>query len=136
MLPGVMADLRRARDLIDRDFADDGLDLTRMAAAAFMSRSHFARQFVRQFGITPAAYLSTRRIERAQDLLRYANLTVTEVCHAVGYTALGSFSSAFTQRVGQTPSAFQRRWRSRDQPRIPGCVVLMWGPQRCQPDAD
>jgi AraC-like DNA-binding protein len=103
---------------------------------ALMSRSHFVRQFAWQFGTTPAAYLSRRRIERAQDLLRFANLTVTEVCHAVGFSSLGSFSSAFTERVGATPSQFQRRWRTRDQPRIPGCEILMWGLQRCPPAED
>lgn len=129
-------DLRRARDVMDREYTDDGLNLDRVARAALMSRSHFVRQFARQFGTTPAAYLSRRRIERAQDLLRFANLTVTEVCHAVGFSSLGSFSSAFSELVGTTPSKFQRRWRTRDQPRIPGCVILMWGPQRCPPTED
>jgi AraC-like DNA-binding protein len=119
--------LRRARDLIDRRFTDAGLRLEQMAAAALMSKSHFVREFARQFGITPRAYLGLRRIERAQDLLRFANLTVTEVCHAVGFSSLGSFSAAFTERIGESPSQFQRRWRARGQPRIPGCELLMWG---------
>ncbi len=116
---------------MDREFTDEGLNLDRVAAAAFMSKSHFVRRFAQQFGTTPAAYLSQRRIERAQDLLRFANLTVTDVCHAVGFRSLGSFSSVFTERVGVTPSEFQRRWRGQDPPRVPGCVILMWGPQRC-----
>lgn len=125
------ADLRRARDLMDRTFTDDGLNMDLVAAAAVMSKSHFVRRFAAQFGVTPGVYLSRRRIERAQDLLRFANLTVTEVCHAVGYRSVGSFSSTFTDQVGVTPSEFQLRWRERNQPRIPGCVILMWGPQRC-----
>ncbi len=71
-------------------------------------------------------YLSERRVERAQDLLRSANLTVTEVCHAVGFSSLGSFSSRFKEIVGETPREFQQRWGA-NAPRIPGCFVLMWG---------
>ncbi len=78
------------------------------------------------YGITPAAYLSERRVERAQDLLRSTNLTVTEVCHAVGFSSLGSFSSRFREIVGESPREFQQRWGA-DAPRIPGCFVLMWG---------
>ena len=74
------------------------------------SRYHFLRLFTATYGITPAAYVSQRRIERAQDLLRSTNLTVTEVCHAVGFTSLGSFSSRFREIVGETPSEFQRRY--------------------------
>jgi transcriptional regulator GlxA family with amidase domain len=133
---GSVVELRRARDLMDRQFGDDDLTLDRIAAAAYMSKSHFVRMYSRQFGITPAAYLSARRIERAQDLLRFANLTVTEVCHAVGFTSLGSFSTAFTERLGYSPSAYQRRWRGREQPRVPGCVFLMWGPQPDLPTPD
>ena len=66
-------------------------------------------------------------MERAQDLLRSTNLTVTEVCHAVGYSSLGSFSTRFRELVGETPSEFQRRWAATGAPRIPGCFVLMWG---------
>ena len=117
--------LRRARDLMDRDFRDSDLDLDRIAAAAFLSRSYFVRRFSRQFGLTPGAYLTNRRIERAKDLLRFANLTVTEVCHAVGYSSLGSFSAAFLEATGENPSAFQRRWSARENPRIPGCEILM-----------
>ncbi len=131
-----LADLRRARDLMDREFGDEDLNLDRIAGAALMSKSHFVRRFARQFGTTPGAYLSGRRMERAQDLLRFANLTVTEVCHAVGFSSLGSFSSAFLGRVGTNPSEFQARWRAHDQPRIPGCVILMWGSQRCRPSQD
>lgn len=117
--------LRRARDLMDRDFSNPSLDLDSVAAAAFLSKSYFVRRFSRQFGCTPGAYLTRRRIERAQDLLRFANLTVTEVCHAVGYSSLGSFSAAFLAMSGENPSAFQQRWHAQDHPRIPGCEILM-----------
>ena len=72
------------------------------------------------------AKVSRRRVERAQDLLRATNLTVTEVCHAVGYSSLGSFSSRFRALVGETPSQFQRRYAD-GAPRIPGCFIFMWG---------
>ena len=125
-VPGdVLVHLRRARDHIDRHFAEP-LDLEVLARTAGISKFHFHRLFVAAYGRTPAAYLSERRVERAQDLLRTANLTVTEVCHAVGFSSLGSFSSRFRAIVGESPSEFQRRWGTAG-PRIPGCYVLMWG---------
>ncbi len=124
--PGeVLVHLRRARDLIDRAYAEP-LDLERIAAEAGLSRWHFHRLFAATYGVTPAAYLSRRRVERAQDLLRATTLSVTEVCHAVGFSSLGSFSSRFREIVGETPRQFQQRWGA-DAPRIPGCYVLMWG---------
>ena len=108
--PGeVLVHLRRARDLIDREYAEP-LDLERLAGAAGLSRWHFHRLFTATYGSTPAAYLSFRRVERAQDLLRATNLSVTEVCHAVGFTSLGSFSSRFKEFTGETPRAYQQRW--------------------------
>jgi AraC-like DNA-binding protein len=74
-----------------------------------------------------AAYLSERRVERAQDLLRTSNLTVTEVCFAVGFSSLGSFSSRFSAVTGETPRDFQKRYAATGAPRIPGCYVFMWG---------
>jgi AraC-like DNA-binding protein len=125
-VPGdVLIHLRRARDQIDRDFAEP-LDLDALARTAGISKYHFHRLFSSAYGRTPAAYLSERRVERAQDLLRATNLTVTEVCHAVGFSSLGSFSSRFKQIVGETPREFQQRWGA-NAPRIPGCFVLMWG---------
>jgi AraC-like DNA-binding protein len=125
-VPGdVLVHLRRARDHIDRHFAEP-LDLEALASVAGISKFHFHRQFAATYGRTPAAYLSERRVERAQDLLRSANLTVTEVCHSVGFSSLGSFSSRFKEIVGETPRAFQQRWGA-NAPRIPGCFVLMWG---------
>jgi len=116
--------LRRARDHVDRHFAEP-VDVDVMARAAGLSKYHFHRLFAATYGITPAAYVSQRRVERAQDLLR-ATLNVTEVCHAVGFTSLGSFSTRFKEVVGETPREFQRRWGA-DAPRIPGCYVLMAG---------
>lgn len=125
-VPGdVLVHLRRARDLIDRHYAEP-LDLDRLAATAGISKYHFHRLFTATYGVTPAVHLSQRRIERAQDLLRATNLTVTEVCHAVGFSSLGSFSSRFRQIVGESPKEFQQRWGAQ-APRIPGCFVLMWG---------
>lgn len=117
--------LRRARDLADRHFAEP-LDLDRLANAAMLSKYHFHRLFTATYGRTPAAYVSERRIERAQDLLRATNLTITEVCVAVGFSSLGSFSSRFREIVGETPSEFQCRYDGR-APRIPGCHLFMWG---------
>ncbi len=125
-VPGdVLIHLRRARDQIDRHFAES-LDLESLARTAGISKFHFHRMFSSAYGRTPAAYLSERRVERAQDLLRATNLSVTEVCHGVGFTSLGSFSSRFKEIVGETPREFQRRWGA-NAPRIPGCFVLMWG---------
>lgn len=120
------ADLRRARDHADRHFAEP-LSLVDLASVAMLSKFHFLRLFRAVYGQTPAAYLSERRVERAQDLLRRTNLTVTEVCHAVGFSSLGSFSRRFTEVSGETPSEFQARWARDGAPRIPGCQVLMWG---------
>ncbi|MDV3222867.1 AraC family transcriptional regulator [Intrasporangium sp.] len=122
----VLVHLRRARDLVDRHFAEP-LDLDRLAAVARLSKWHFHRLFRATYGVTPADYVSRRRIERAQDLLRATNLTVTEVCHAVGFTSLGSFSSRFRVVVGEAPSEFQARWAAAGAPHIPGCFVLMRG---------
>src|SRR5690349_11898165 len=91
-----------------------------------MSRFHLVRAFRAAYGETPMRYLSRRRIAEAQDLLRYANLTVTEVCMAVGFTSLGSFSSRFTGLVGESPTAYQKRF-SASAPHIPGCWLFMHG---------
>lgn len=120
-----LASLRRARDHVDRNFAEP-LDLAQLASVACLSKYHFHRLFTATYTRTPAAYLSERRIERAQDLLRATNLTVTEVCFAVGFSSLGSFSSRFREIVGETPSEFQRRYAGR-APRVPGCYVFMLG---------
>jgi transcriptional regulator GlxA family with amidase domain len=116
-----LALLRRARDLMDREYARP-LDVATLARTALMSPGHFSRQFRKAYGETPYSYLMTRRIERAKALLRLGDLSVTEVCMAVGCTSLGSFSARFTQLAGETPTAY----RSRDHGAlagVPGCVA-------------
>ena len=125
-VPGdVLVHLRRARDFADRHYAQP-LSLSEIAGVAGLSKYHFLRLFRATYGITPMEYVSQRRIERAQDLLRSTNLTVTEVCFAVGFSSLGSFSSRFRQLVGESASGFQRRYAD-GAPHIPGCYVFMWG---------
>ena len=113
--------LRQAHDRMDRDYAKP-LDVAALARAAFMSPGHFSRSFRAAFGEAPYGYLMTRRIERAKALLRRGDLTVTEVCFEVGCTSLGSFSSRFSELVGESPSAY--RARSHDEgAAIPACVA-------------
>ena len=116
-----LAHLRRARDLMDREYARP-LDVAALARAALMSSAHFSRQFRATYGETPYSYLMTRRIERAKALLRRGDLSVTEVCMAVGCSSLGSFSARFTELVGATPTAY----RARDHgalASVPGCIA-------------
>ncbi|MFG2586787.1 helix-turn-helix transcriptional regulator [Streptomyces sp. NPDC048438] len=113
--------LRRARDRMDRDYAEP-LDVTALARVALMSPGHFSRSFRAAFGETPYSYLMTRRIERAKALLRRGDLTVTEVCFAVGCTSLGSFSSRFTELIGESPSAYRARPHEAGAA-IPACVA-------------
>ena len=115
-----LAYLRRARDLMDRRFAEP-LDVPAMAQAALMSPAHFSRRFKAVYGETPYAYLMTRRIERAQALLRQG-MSVTDTCMAVGATSLGSFSSRFTEIVGETPSQYRARDHTGLQT-VPECVA-------------
>jgi AraC-like DNA-binding protein len=122
----LLAHLRAARDLIDRAYAEP-LDLDRLARRAGCSRYHFLRAFAATYGQTPGRYLTYRRIERAKDLLRTANLTVTEICLLVGFSSLGSFSSRFSALVGMSPSAYRAQAvRAGGPPPVPGCFVLMW----------
>jgi AraC-like DNA-binding protein len=121
--PEEVAHLRRARDLMDREYARP-LDVPAMARAALMSPSHFARQFRAVYGETPYSYLMTRRIERAKALLRRGDLSVTEVCMAVGCTSLGSFSTRFTELVGESPSAYRARNHA-DSAAVPACYAKM-----------
>jgi AraC-like DNA-binding protein len=116
-----LAHLRRARDLMDREYARP-LDVAELARAALMSNAHFSRQFRATYGETPYAYLMTRRIERAKALLRRGDLSVTEVCMEVGCSSLGSFSARFTQLVGETPTTYRAR-DHRALARVPGCVA-------------
>ncbi len=118
--------LRRARDHIDRHYLTD-IDLDQLANVAGISKFHFARSFEAAYGETPIRYLTRRRIERAQDLLRSANLTVTEICMLVGFASLGSFSVRFAQLVGESPTAYRNRWAARGAPHIPGCYLFVCG---------
>lgn len=116
-----LAHLRRARDLIDREYARP-LDVGDLARAALMSTAHFSRQFRAAYGETPYAYLMSRRIERSKALLRGGELSVTEVCMAVGCSSLGSFSARFTEVVGETPTAYRARDHSA-LANVPGCIA-------------
>jgi AraC-like DNA-binding protein len=120
----VLVRLRQAKDLIDRRYAEP-LDLAALAAEAGFSRYHFARLFHAAYGLPPGAYLSRRRVERAQDLLRSADVTVTEVCLLVGFTSLGSFSSRFRQLVGMSPSQYRHRLARTPLP-VPACFAVAW----------
>jgi AraC-like DNA-binding protein len=115
-----LAHLRRARDFMDREFAEP-LDVPAMARAAFMSPAHFSRKFRAAYGETPYSYLMTRRIERAKALLRQG-MSVTDTCIAVGCTSLGSFSSRFTEIVGETPTQYAAR-DHRGLEVVPSCVT-------------
>lgn len=120
--------LRRAKDLIDREYASP-LDVPTIAARALMSPAHFSRQFKAAFGETPYSYLMTRRIERSMALLR-AGMSVTEACMAVGCTSLGSFSSSFTQLTGETPSAYRARDHDAVQAMPPLVAMMLTKPSR------
>ena len=113
--------LRRARDRMDREYAEP-LDVPALARGALMSPGHFSRSFRAAYGETPYGYLMTRRIERAKALLRRGDLSVTEVCFAVGCTSLGSFSSRFSELVGESPSAYRARSHEAGAA-IPACVA-------------
>ena len=117
--------LLRAKDLIDRAYGDP-LDIAALASVAFASPKHFIRSFRRAFGETPHRYLLRRRIERASELLRETDASVTEISLEVGFRSLGSFSTAFRTLVGEPPSRYRAAWREREQPAVPACHTLMW----------
>jgi AraC-like DNA-binding protein len=116
-----LARLRRVRDRIDREYAQP-LDVEALARGAHMSAGHLSRQFRLAYGESPYAYLMTRRIERAMALLRRGDLSVTEVCFAVGCSSLGTFSTRFTELVGVPPSTY-RRQAARATAGMPSCVA-------------
>jgi AraC-like DNA-binding protein len=116
-----LARLRRVRDRIDREYAQP-LDVEALARGANMSAGHLSREFKLAYGEAPYGYLMTRRIERAMALLRRGDLSVTEVCFAVGCSSLGTFSTRFTELVGMPPSAY-RREASRAAAGMPPCVA-------------
>jgi transcriptional regulator GlxA family with amidase domain len=102
-----LAWLRRVRDRMDREFAQP-LDVEALARGVHMSSGHLSREFKRAYGESPYSYLMTRRIERAMTLLRQGDLSVTEVCFAVGCSSLGTFSTRFTELVGVPPSTYKQ----------------------------
>jgi len=116
-----LARLRRVRDRIDRDYAQP-LDVEALARDAHMSAGHFSRQFRLAYGESVYAYLMTRRIERAMALLRRGELSVTEVCFAVGCSSLGTFSTRFAELVGVPPSTY-RRQAAHAAAGMPACVA-------------
>jgi AraC-like DNA-binding protein len=116
-----LAWLRRVRDRIDRDYALP-LDVEALARGAHMSAGHLSREFKLAYGESPYGYLMTRRIERAMALLRRGDLSVTDVCFAVGYSSLGTFSTRFAELVGMPPSAY-RRQAAHAMAEMPPCLV-------------
>jgi AraC-like DNA-binding protein len=115
--------LLRARDLADARFAEP-LGVDDMAAAAGLSRAHFSREFRRAFGVSPHAYLLTRRLERAAAMLRNTDRSVAEICLAVGLTSVGSFTTSFKRAYGQTPTAYRAAFPpAAAQALVPGCIV-------------
>jgi len=116
-----LARLRRVRDRIDRDY-EQPLDVESLAQGVHMSAGHLSRQFKLAYGESPYSYLMTRRIERAMALLRRGELSVTDVCFAVGCSSLGTFSTRFAELVGMSPSAY-RKSESRATEGMPSCIA-------------
>lgn len=130
VVPGEVPPVRhlvRARDLADAHYADP-LDVADLARAARLSPAHFSREFRRAFGESPHQYLLTRRLERAAALLRTTDWSVTRICHAVGLTSLGSFSTSFRRTFGLSPSAYREAHPPAvDLARVPPCVLRAYG---------
>ena len=118
------ARLRRAKDLVDREYAAP-LDVGALARVAYLSPGHFIRRFKEAYGETPHQYVLTRRVERAQELLRNTDRSVTEICFDVGFQSLGSFSATFHRVGGMTPTAY-RATVAGFPPVIPGCWAAQW----------
>jgi AraC-like DNA-binding protein len=123
--------LLRAKDLADARYAEP-LSVVQLAEAAGLSRAHFSREFHRNFGETPHAYLLTRRLERAAALLRHTDRQVIDICLSVGLRSLGSFTTSFTRTYGMSPSAYRESFPAASQMAlVPGCVVRAYArPQR------
>ncbi len=115
--------LRVARSRMDREFAEP-LDVAALARTALMSSAHFSRRFREAYGETPYRYLMTRRVERAAAMLRRGDVSVTDACVAVGCTSLGSFSSSFTELMGEAPSAYRARDHG-ELEGVPGCQAMV-----------
>jgi AraC-like DNA-binding protein len=116
----------RARDTMDRAFAQP-LDVAAVARVAHVSPAHFSRQFRATFGETPHRYLQRRRVERAMELLRETDRSVTEICFDVGFASLGTFSRTFTDIVGESPSSYRQRFVAGGAAlRVPACWAMAW----------
>jgi AraC-like DNA-binding protein len=116
----------RTRDAMDRAFAQP-LDVPALARLAHVSPAHFSRQFRETFGEPPHRYLQRRRVERAMELLRETELTVTEVCFEVAFSSLGTFSRTFREIVGEAPSAYRARMADGGGAlRVPACFAMAW----------
>ena len=124
MTAAEVAHLRRARDLVDRSYAQP-LDVAALARRACVSPAHFSRRFKAAFGETPHQYVLSRRVERAQELLRNTDLSVSEICLEVGFRSLGSFSATFHRVAGVSPTAY-RAGAAGLAPRVPGCWAAQW----------
>ena len=114
----------RARDTMDRAFARP-LDVAELARSVHVSRAHFSRQFRATFGESPHRYLQRRRVERAMELLRETDRSVTEICFDVGFGSLGTFSRTFHSIIGESPSAYRARCRAAGSAWVPGCWSMM-----------
>ena len=112
----------RARDAMDARYAEP-LDVPTLARLAHVSEAHFIRTFRATFGETPNRYLQRRRVERAMFLLRSTEQSVTDVCMAVGFSSLGTFSRVFAEIVGEPPSVYRRRG---PLPAVPSCFAMAW----------
>jgi len=123
MTPEEATRLRRARDLVDRSYAQP-LDVAALARQAHVSPGHFARRFKEAFGETPHQYVLTRRVERAKQLLRETDLSVTEICLEVGFQSLGSFSATFHRITGAPPTAY--RATAPAPANVPPCWAAQW----------
>lgn len=118
--------LRKARDRIDRDYREE-IGIVALARGAGYSRAHFIRAFRAAYGETPGRYRTRRRVERARELLRSANLTVTEICYLVGFSSVGTFSVRFSELTGMSPTRYRAEAARQGGPApIPGCFALMW----------
>ena len=116
----------RARDTMDRAFARK-LDVPALARVAHVSPAHFSRQFQATFGETPHRYLQRRRVERAMELLRETDRSVTEICLDVGFNSLGTFTRTFGAIVGEPPSAYRVRFAAEGGAlRVPACWAMAW----------
>ena len=124
--------LLRVKDLIDRAYADD-LDVKALARSAAVSPAYFSRSFKAAFGETPHQYLMSRRMERAMALLRTGDRSVTDVCVAVGFASLGSFSTQFRRFVGVSPNQYRQRDGHEELGKVPSCFVRMWSRPRPEP---